>query len=188
MRCAIRYPLASEGLYNISSALLDWAEERKAKELVVLEGIPVRGIPKKRESLCAAQPEKRKECEARGVKMLSGHVLIHGIAGSVLGQCLTRKISGVAFLTPAAVFMPDPEGAATLLSTLDDTYGVKMDTGKLLKSAKEIRQKLQEVAHSYQRMRNAETRRGTPPVRRRSHTREQLGERSAGDTGCPMDG
>jgi uncharacterized protein len=155
-------PLPSDGLYSISTALVDWAEGKGAKELVVLEGIPVRGIPKKRESFCAAEPEKRKECETKGAKMLSGHVLIHGIAGSVLSQCLTRRVTGVAFLTPAASFMPDPEGAATLLGTLDDVYGVKVGTGKLLESAKEIRQRLQEVAQSYQRMRKAETRKGIP--------------------------
>jgi uncharacterized protein len=155
-------PLLSEGVYSISTALVDWAEEKGAKELVVLEGIPVRGIPKKRESFCAAEPEKRKECEAKGAKMLSGHVLIHGIAGSVLSQCLTRKVTGVAFLTPAASFMPDPEGAATLLNTLYDVYGLKIDTGMLLKSAEEIRQKLGEVARSYQRMKRAETKKGTP--------------------------
>ena len=155
-------PLPSEGLFEISSALVSWVEEKGAKELVVLEGIPVRGIPKKRESFCAAEPEKREECQAKGAKMLSGHILIHGMAGSVLSQCLTKKIVGVTFLTPATSFMPDSEGAATLLDTLDDVYGLKVDTSKLLKSAKEIRQQLQEIAQSYQRMKKAETRKGIP--------------------------
>jgi uncharacterized protein len=155
-------PLPSEGLYNIGATLVDWAEGKGAKELVVLEGIPVRGIPKKRESLCVTEPEKRRECEAKGARMLSGHVLIHGIAGSVLSECLTRKVTGLAFLTPAASFMPDPEGAATLLNTLDDVYGLRIDTGMLLKSAKQIQRKLGEVARSYQEMRRAEAKKGTP--------------------------
>lgn len=155
-------PLPSEGLYPVTSALLDWAEEKGTKELVVLEGIAVRGIPKRRESLCAAEPEKRKECEQKGVKMFTGRVLIHGIAGSFLSQCLTRKVTGVAFLTPAAAFMPDPEGAATLLNTLHTVYGLNVDAGELLDKAKEIRKKLEEVAENYRRMRKSETRRGTP--------------------------
>ena len=46
--CAIvcEIPLRSDGLYPIASTLLDWAEEKGARELVVLEGAPVRGIPK----------------------------------------------------------------------------------------------------------------------------------------------
>lgn len=150
-------PLPSEGLYPITSALLDWAEEKGTKELVVPGGIPER-----RESLCAAEPEKCKECEQKGVKMLTARVLVHAIASSFLSQCLTRKVTGVAFLTRAAAFMPDPEGASTLLNTLGAVYGLKVDTGELLDKAKEIRQKLEEVAENCRRMRRSETRRGSP--------------------------
>ena len=161
--CAIvcEIPLRSDGLYPIASALLDWAEEKGAKELVILEGAAVRGIPKKRKPFCAAEPEKRKECEEKGVKMVSAG-MIRGIAGSILNECLTRKITGVAFLTPAVAFMPDPEGAAVLIEALNDVYGLKVDTKELLNKAEEIKQKLKEMAQRHQRMRKAEEKRGVP--------------------------
>ena len=82
--CAIvcEIPLRSDGLYPIASRLLDWAEEKGAKELVVLEGIAVRGMPKERKSFCVAEPEKRKECEEKGVKMIS--------AGIIRGSSIAR--------------------------------------------------------------------------------------------------
>lgn len=161
--CAIvcEIPLRSDGLYPIASTLLDWAEEKGVKEIVVLEGAPVRGIPKKRKSFCAAEPERRKECEEKGVKMVSAGI-ISGIAGSILSECLTRKITGVAFLTPAVVFMPDPEGAAILIDALNNVYGLEVDTKELLNKAEEIKQKLKEVAQRHQRMRKAEEKRGIP--------------------------
>ena len=161
--CAIvcEIPLYSEGVYPIASALLDWAEQKGMKELVVLEGIPVQGIPKERRSFCATEPEKRRECEKKGVKMLSAGI-IHGIAGSILDECLTRKIIGVVFLTPAVAFLPDPEGAAELIHALDTVYGLKIDTKALLDSAGEIRERLKEVAERHQRMRKAEERKGIP--------------------------
>ena len=152
-------PLRSHGIYPISSALLDWAEKKKVKELVVLDGVGVRGIPKKRRSFCVTEPEKLKECEERGVK--SAHAgIIHGIVGAILDECLTRKIMGVAFLVPAVAFMPDPEGAATLIETLNHVYNLNIDTKVLLKKAEEIKQKLEEVAKSHQRIKKVEEKRG----------------------------
>jgi uncharacterized protein len=161
--CAVvcEIPLRSDGLYPIASTLVDWAEEQGARELVILQGAPVRGIPKKRKSFCAAEPEKRKECEEKGVKMVSGG-MISGIAGSILNECLTRRITGVAFLTPAVVFMPDPEGAVVLIEALNSVYGLKVGTKELLNKADEIKQKLKEVAQRHQRMRKAEEKKGLP--------------------------
>lgn len=129
--------------------------------MVVLEGIPVRGIPKERKPFCAAEPEKIKECEEKGMKMISAGI-ISGIAGSILNGCLTRKITGVAFLTPAIVFMPDPESAAVLIDTLNNVYDRRIDTEQLLEKAEEIKQKLKEVAQRHQRKRRAEERTGRP--------------------------
>ncbi|MBE0512534.1 proteasome assembly chaperone family protein [Candidatus Bathyarchaeota archaeon] len=154
-------PLRSDGSYPIASTLLDWAEEKRVKQLVVLEGFAVRGIPKERKSFCAAEPEKRKECEEKGVKMITAGI-IRGIAGSILNECLTRKITGVAFMVPAFAFMPDPEGAAVLIKTLNHVYDLHVDTENLLKEAEKIKQKLKEVAEHHRRMRKAEERRGVP--------------------------
>jgi predicted ATP-grasp superfamily ATP-dependent carboligase len=107
------------------------------RKLVVLDGVAVRGIPKKRRSFCVAEPEKLKDCKEKGVK--SAHAgIIHGIAGIILNECLTRKITEAAFLVPAVAFMPDPEGAATLIDTLNRVYDLNVETKVLLKKAEEI--------------------------------------------------
>lgn len=51
--CAIvcEVPLLSDGYYPIAARLLDWVEEKGAKEVAVLEGVAVRNIPKKRGGL-----------------------------------------------------------------------------------------------------------------------------------------
>jgi uncharacterized protein len=155
-------PLPSESLYPIAESILNWADEKGVNELVVLEGIPLKGLPRKRQSFCAAEPEKRKECERKGVKMLSAKVIIHGLAGSVLTECLTHKITGVAFLTPAVAFLPDPEGAAELIKTLNIVYNLNIETTDLLNQANAIQQKVKEVAESYQKIKKAEDKRGSP--------------------------
>jgi uncharacterized protein len=161
--CAIvcEVPLHSEGHYPIASALLDWAEDKGAKEIVVLEGIAVRSIPKKRKSFCVAEYEKCKEYEEKGVRLLSAGI-IHGIAGSILNECLTRQITGVTFMTPSVAFMPDPGGAAVLIETLNNVYGFKISTTELVKDREEITQKLKEIAEDHQKMVKAEEKRGAP--------------------------
>jgi len=161
--CAIvcELPFPSDGLYQIASTLLDWIEEKGVKELVVLDGVGVQGVPKRRETFCAAEDEKCKCCEEKGVKKMTGGV-IYGIAGSILNECLQRKILGVAFLTHAITFMPDPEGAAALIQALNSVYNLKVGTEELSKKAEEIKQKLKEVAEQHQAMRKAEEVRGLP--------------------------
>jgi uncharacterized protein len=161
--CAVvcEAPLRSDGSYPIASSLLDWIEGKGVKELVVLEGFPIHGIPKKRKPFCAAEPEKIKECQEKGVEMLAAG-MIRGLAGCILNECLTRKITGVAFLTPAVAFMPDPEGAATLIEALNKVYDLKINTEDLLDRAEEIKRKLEETARGLQRMRRDEEPSGGP--------------------------
>ncbi len=159
--CAVvcEIPLPSSGVYHIAGALLKWVEEKGAKELVVLDGVSARGLPKKRKAFCVAEPEKLEECEKKGVKMAHAGI-IRGISGSILNECLNRKITGVAFLVPAVAFMPDIEGAVTLIETLNDVYGLNVETADLLSKAADLKQKLKTVAERHQRMRKAEERRG----------------------------
>lgn len=152
-------PLRSEGAYPIASALLDWAEEKGVKELVVLDSAAVRGMPQKRKAYCAAEPEKLQKCIESGMEMIQAG-LIGGITGSVLDGCLSRKISAVAFLVPTVTFMPDPEGAVYLINALNSVYGLDVNTEKLMARAEEIKQKLKEVAERSRKITSDEEKRG----------------------------
>lgn len=161
--CAVvsEISLPSDGAFPVAQALLDWADEKEISEVVILEGIPVQKLPEKRQSFCVAEPEKIQECVDKGVKMLSAG-FIGGIAGSILNECLTRKIVGLAFLTPTIASLPDPEGAASLIQALNKVYDLKISTTELLKEASEIRGKLREIAERHRKMRRAEEKRGIP--------------------------
>lgn len=151
--CAIicEIPLRYEGLYPLSSAILDWVEGKRAKEIVILEGVPVPGLPKERKSFCVTELGKCEIFRDKGIDLFSKGI-IAGIAGAILNECLVRKIEGTALLTPAITFMPDPEGAATLIEAINRSYGLKIDTSELLASAKEIKEKMKEIAEQYEKM------------------------------------
>lgn len=156
-------PLPSDSAFPLASSLLDWAERKGVREVAVLEGVPVSGLPPDRRPFCAAEPEKVAACKTHGIEMISSG-LITGIAGSILNECLTRRITGIVFLTPANAAMPDPEGASVLIDALNRVYDLGVDTAALVERAEEIQRKLEEVAQRRQQMLQQE--RGSEPPER----------------------
>ncbi|MEM1981285.1 MAG: proteasome assembly chaperone family protein [Candidatus Hadarchaeales archaeon] len=148
-------PIPPEGFYPIASTLLEWAEGKGVGEVVVLEGLPVEGLPVERPKLCVAEEERCKALEGKGVKMASQGV-IAGIAGAILNECLNRKITGIALLTPAILFLPDAEGAAVLLEALSEAFGLKVDVSSLREQGKEMEKRLEEMANAYRTMKARE--------------------------------
>ena len=78
------------------------------------------------------------------------------MVGSILNECLTRKITGLAFLTPALMFMLDAEAAAVLIGTPDSVYDFRIGTQGLVKKAEQLKQKLKEFAERHERLKKAE--------------------------------
>jgi uncharacterized protein len=146
-------PVAEEGLYMVSSALLDWGATVGVKETVILDGIPVQGLPSDRKVLFAAEEEKISELVEDDSMEILTKGIITGIAGSILSETLCREMIGFALLTPAIAMVPDPEGAVQLLEALNRLYSTEVDVTALKESATEIRKKMEEMAQQVDGMR-----------------------------------
>jgi uncharacterized protein len=154
-------PLRSDGLYSIASVLLDWIEAKDVRELVILDGIPTTTPPQIRETFFAAEPEKIQAFTQKGLRIVPAGV-IQGLAGCILNECLTRKIDGAVFLTPATSLIPDPEAAATLIDTLNTVYNLKITTQDLRAEAENLKTQLKEIAQRQQRWKQLERQSGIP--------------------------
>ncbi len=159
-------PVAEDGLYVVSSALLDWAAGIGVKETVVLDGIPVQGIPHDRKVLYAAEEEKIAELGKDEKMEILQKGIITGIAGSILSETLCREMVGFALLTPAIPVMPDPEGAIQLLEAVDRLYKIGVDVDELKKSAEQVRRKMEEVAQQVEGIRRKQ-----PSISQRGYER-----------------
>jgi uncharacterized protein len=146
-------PIAEEGMYAVSSALLDWAAEVGVKETVILDGIPVQGIPSDRKVLFAAEEEKIADLLKDEKMEILSKGIITGIAGSILSETLCRSMVGFALLTPAIAVVPDPEGAIQLIEALNRMYDVNVNLEELHESADNIRKKMEEMAQQVDGMR-----------------------------------
>ncbi len=159
-------PVAEEGMYAVSSALLDWAWQVGVRETVVLDGIPVEGLPTDRKVLFAAEEEKIPELEKDPELEMFKKGLIAGIAGSILSETLCRDMVGFALLTPAIAIVPDPGAAVQLLQALNRLYGFDIDVSELVESADQIRKKMEEMARQVESMRRPRREVGTPAYER----------------------
>ncbi len=139
-------PVAEEGLYPVSSAILDWGASMGVKETVVLDGIPVKGLPSERKVLFAAEEEKVGELAKSDKMEILDKGIITGIAGSILVETLCRDMIGFALLTPAITVIPDPGGAQQLLEALNQLYDLKIDLKELVEGSEIIRRKMEEMA------------------------------------------
>lgn len=139
-------PVAEEGLYPVSSAILDWGAAMGVKETVVLDGIPVQGLPSERKVLFAAEEEKVSELAKNEQMEILDKGIITGIAGSILAETLCRDMIGFALLTPAITVIPDPGGAQQLLEALNQLYDLKINLTELREGSEIIRRKMEEMA------------------------------------------
>jgi uncharacterized protein len=143
-------PIELEGLYEVSSVLLDWFERIKAREIVILEGLGVNGIPEEREAVFVADERKSEILQSKGLSPLES-ALLSGVGGSILNQCLSRKVTGLSILTTTSVDIPDPGAALTIINAVNAIYSLKIDTDELEESSKRLNEQLAKIADQYRK-------------------------------------
>ncbi len=144
-------PISIEGMYEISAALLSWFSLVQAKEVVILDGIPVNGIPDHREVFCVAEEKRSEQLKAHGVGVAQS-ALITGMGGSILNECLTRKMMAISLLTPASLDLPDPGAALKLIQTINSVYGLNIPTHALEETVVQLDRNLKAISSQYDQM------------------------------------
>ena len=146
--CAIicEITLRMEGLYSLVSAILDWAEKKGSKEIVILDGIPSEEHDNK--AYCAAKEDLIRMMADKDISMIP-QGFITGIPGGILNECIIRKIQGITLLAKANRTLPDPEAASTLIEALNRFYDMKIDTTNLEKEKERIHSEFKELSQKY---------------------------------------
>jgi uncharacterized protein len=146
--CAIicEITLRIEGLHDIISTLLEWAEKNGSHEIVILDGVSSTTHDNK--AFCAAEEDLCRVMEGNNIKMIP-QGFITGVAGGLLNECLMRKIQGVTLLVKADDRGPDPLAAATLVDAVNRAYGINIDTSDLRKEKKRIGEDFKELSDKY---------------------------------------
>jgi len=146
--CAIicEITLQMQGLYDIISTILDWAEKKGSHEIVILDGVASTTHDKK--AFCAAEEDLCRVMEDNDISMIP-QGFITGVAGGLLNECLVRKIQGVTLLVKANDKRPDPIASATLIDAVNRAYDMNIDTVDLRKEERKIGVDFKELSDKY---------------------------------------
>lgn len=144
-------PFQVSTAYNdLSKTILNWAlsEDIKAKEVVIFQGIPQRGIIDDYPVYYAAEAVMIPSLEKHGLQKVEKGIIV-GPEATVLNEALTNRLNAYALFTPV-LEIPTPEGAAAIIEVLNLIYNLKIDTSKLIEEGKEIKAKMLELAEKAQ--------------------------------------
>jgi uncharacterized protein len=153
-------PVMSVGIYSVLNTVVKWAKNVGVKEIMVLEGISVvdQGVilDTDRKAIILSNDADTiddnrflrhvdKEDNTRS-KLYDG-AYVTGISGGLLAACLSNGIACKGLVVPTSANIPDPEGAAILLESVN-TLGnesIKIDVDPLRKWATNLKERLQEM-------------------------------------------
>ena len=146
--CAIicEITLRIEGLHDIISTILEWAEKNGSHEIVILDGVASKTHDNK--AFCAAEEDLCRVMESNDINMIP-QGFITGVAGGLLNECLMRPIQGVTLLVKANDTGADPLAAATLVDAVNRAYGMDIDTSDLRNEKKRIGADFKELSDKY---------------------------------------
>jgi uncharacterized protein len=161
-------PIMIQGIYSVLDAVMNWALHNKVREVMVLDGIPVEGLPDPKRTPIILSSDGKKADEANlihdynidvtkkeevddAASVYPSTAFVPGLAGGILSSCLSNGIPSKALLIHASRGIPDPEGAAILLDSLGkitENTSLKIDTTKLRKQGAAIKTRIENIIQS----------------------------------------
>lgn len=188
-------PIMAHGMYSVLDTVVKWALNNKVKEVLVLDGIAVEGLPDSKRmpiilssdgraadaanlihddnnnSDVTNKEEKAADNDDDGSSNIyPTTAFIGGIAGGILSSCLSNGIASKALLIYAARGMPDPEGAAILiesLSKITNNESLKIDTQQLRKQGASLKMRMEKIIQSFAEQQQGQGQQGQSPARTR---------------------
>lgn len=134
-----------EGAYHVANAVMDWAENHGAKEVIVLDGFAFLNPQDESKVYLVAEPAIKEKAKKLNIPPLkSGY--IHGFAGAMLNKTMLSKIDGYSFLVGTRPDLPDPGAAASLIEAINTYKGTDINVDTLINQSDSIKKKLQELA------------------------------------------
>ncbi len=149
-------PLNSNGYYEISSVLVNWIEELKPSELVIIEGTQGEDPQGERDVYGIAGKNKLAEFQKKGLKPAKS-ALIGGLGGAIMNQCIERDMNCSCVMSDVSAYIPDPGSALRVIEALNKLFNLNVPTELLEESVTEIHNQIRELSAQMDKMRKGET-------------------------------
>ena len=147
--CEVPFQVSS-AYTDLARTICNWAlsEDVRAKEIVVFQGIPHRGVLDDYPVYYAAESKLMDKLKKFGIEKVNKGVIL-GPEATILNEALTNRLNAFALFTPV-LEIPTPEGGAAILEILNEIYNLNIDTKPLIEQGKEIKAKMLELAQKTQ--------------------------------------
>ncbi|MFX0014165.1 MAG: proteasome assembly chaperone family protein [Promethearchaeota archaeon] len=142
-------PCPPQAYYFLAHAMLEWAIDIGAKQVICLDGFVADSFDEKSDKVfLVAEPQAyEKDSNLMKFDLPKPHTgFIAGLSGAIMNEALLTSIEGFSLLVPVTTPYPDPGGAAKLINAINQIKGLEIDTSKLLKDAEKIQKSLMELA------------------------------------------
>lgn len=136
-------PINPSVSYDISKAIVEWAESINAKEIISIAGIAT--MTENQKLFGAATNTEMLDRIKDKVEVFQMGT-ISGISGSFMTECLIRGIPAISLLGATQSQNPDPRAAAVVIDVLNSLYGFAIDTENLIEQAERIEIEMQKLA------------------------------------------
>jgi len=144
-------PISSAHIYEISNTLMNWIDQVGASEIVIMEGSPANGIPEERPVFAVAEKPKLDKFKKAGIQPADS-AIIAGMGGGILNECLVRKITGLSFITPTSVDIPDPGAVLSIIEAINKAYNLKIKTDLLEEQVKALDEQIKKIEEQYKEL------------------------------------
>jgi uncharacterized protein len=158
-------PLRPEGVYSIMELVVTWALRNEVREVLVLDGVPVRGggLPSKdRKPMILSSSSSPSSFSNASKDDPIRNAMMMGVSGGLISACLSDEMPCTGVLIPSISGIPDPEGAAILLETISKMPSVplEIDVKPLRQEGQAIERQLKEFMNSVRKEQQEEEGRG----------------------------
>jgi len=163
-------PIIIQGMYSVLDTVMKWALNNKVKEVIVLDGIAVKGLPDPKRTPIILSSDGRQADAANLIRDNNSDVtkkeekdddigsvypttaFIGGMSGGILSSCLSNGIASKALIISTARGIPDPDGAASLIESLTkvtDKKSLKIDTQQLRDQGASLKKSMEKIIQSF---------------------------------------
>ena len=193
-------PIMIQGMYSVLNTVMKWGLDNRVKEVMVLDGIAVEGLPdSKRTPMILSSDGKSADAanllhddnnndninltdknpreSSDFAPFYASTAFIGGIAGGLLSACLSNGIACKALLVLASSGIPDPEGAAILLESVAKTTNdqtLKIDTQQLREQGANVKRRMEEIMRSIREQQQQQLYQQQQQAQGQTHIRQDI--------------
>ncbi|MCW4022373.1 MAG: PAC2 family protein [Candidatus Bathyarchaeota archaeon] len=139
--------IPANALHTVMRVIIDWAEEKKVKQMISIGGIPTENrqtITAPEVFGAASNQELLDSVTREGLKVMKEGYIV-GPQALSMRYTANKKMQSIALLAQSFYNYPDPQAAAIVLKELAKVSDITVDVTKLMEKGEEIRLKARDM-------------------------------------------